>query len=120
MNKSMWAPKAFDQQIESLKYNVETEYHPIGCDTVKSIFDHEIGHQLDSLLSIRSDSEFVAYYGELSRADIKDGLSEYGTKNDGEFIAEAWSEYQNNPNPRAHARFVGDLIMRKYKGGDWR
>lgn len=120
MNKSMWAPKAFDQQIESLKYNVETEYHPIGCDTVKSIFDHEIGHQLDSLLSIRSDSEFIAYYGGLSRDEVKSGLSGYAVSNDAEFIAEAWSEYQNNPNPRAHAQFVGDLIMRKYKGGDWR
>lgn len=120
MNKSMWAPKAFDQQIESLKYSVETEYHPIGCDTVKSIFDHEIGHQLDSLLSIRSDSEFIAYYGGLSRDDVKSGLSGYAASNDAEFIAEAWSEYQNNPNPRAHAQFVGDLIMRKYKGGDWR
>ena len=120
MNKSMWAPKAFDQQIESLKYNVETEYHPIGCDTVKSIFDHEIGHQLDSLLSIRSDSEFIAYYGGLSRDEVKSGLSGYAASNDAEFIAEAWSEYQNNPNPRAHAQFVGDLIMRKYKGGDWR
>lgn len=120
MNKSMWAPKAFDQQIESLKYNVETGYHPIGCDTVKSIFDHEIGHQLDSLLSIRSDSEFIAYYGGLSRDDVKSGLSGYAASNDAEFIAEAWSEYQNNPNPRAHAQFVGDLIIRKYKGGDWR
>ena len=120
MNKSMWAPKAFDQQIESLKYSVETEYHPIGCDTIKSIFDHEIGHQLDSLLSIRSDSEFIAYYGSLSRDDVKSGLSGYAASNDAEFIAEAWSEYQNNPNPRAHAQFVGDLIMRKYKGGDWR
>ena len=120
MNKSMWTPKAYDEQIKSLKHSVETKFHPEGCDTVKSIFDHEIGHQLDSLLSIRSDSEFVAYHRRLTRENVKDGLSEYAAKNEAEFIAEAWSEYQNNQNPREHAEFVGELIMRKYEGGGWR
>ena len=31
-----------------------------------------------------------------------------------EFIAEAWSEYLNNPEPREIAMSVGKLIERKY------
>ena len=36
-----------------LKRAVEEKWYPIGCDGVKSIFDHELGHQLDlSLIHI--------------------------------------------------------------------
>ena len=117
MNKLMWNPKEYDKQEIAVRRNVDDGFHPKGCDTVGALFDHEIGHQLDSLLSVSKSQRFRAYYDPLSKDSIKDGLSEYATWNEKEFIAEAWCEYMNNPNPREHARFVGDLIMDMYKGG---
>lgn len=117
MNKLMWNPKEYDKQEIAVRRNVDDGFHPKGCDTVGALFDHEIGHQLDSLLSVSKSQRFRAYYDPLSKDSIKDGLSEYATWNEKEFIAEAWCEYRNNPNPREHARFVGDLIMDMYKGG---
>ena len=118
MNKLMWNPKEYDKQEVAVRRNVDDGFHPKGCDTVEALFDHEIGHQLDSLLSVSKSQRFRAYYDPLTKDSIKEGLSEYATRNEGEFIAEAWCEYRNNPNPREHARFVGDLIMDMYKGDD--
>jgi len=36
-------PKTF---AESLVRSVKTKFHPVGCDTIKSVIDHEFGHIL--------------------------------------------------------------------------
>ena len=107
---------------------VEAKFHPIGCSTIRSHLDHEIGHQLDNLLGLRDMLEIQELFE--SRVVIKNGvedfsriteeLSMYAWKNDNknrysEFIAEAWSEYCNNPNPREIAQKVGEIIEREYK-----
>ena len=43
-------------------------------------------------------------------------LSEYANANLFEFIAEAWSEYRNNPSPRPLANEVGDRIVEIARG----
>ena len=101
--------------LKSLKMAVADGFHPVGCDTIRSVLDHEIGHQLDHLLDLRTSRDFLAYYNSLSPDDIKKGLSVYATKNSAEFIAEAWTEYLNNPNPRPIAKKVGDMIVKSYK-----
>ena len=51
---------------------------------------------------------------------VKNNLSEYATSNSGEFFAEAYSEYLNNPKPREIAKKIGELLdeeieLRGYK-----
>lgn len=39
--------KNYEEVTESLKIQVNEKWHPVGCDTVKAVFDHEFEHQLD-------------------------------------------------------------------------
>lgn len=104
--------------MELLKRDVGSRFHPVGCDTVKSIFDHEFGHQLDYLLGISKNPKFVKWmtYGiESGEKIITNNLSKYAMKNRKEVIAEAWAEYRNNPEPRPVAKAIGELIESEYK-----
>ena len=90
-------------------------WHPVNCGTLQALADHEIGHQLDDLLQLRKDSDFILLHAKAKKAgDIKMGLSEYANKEPAEFIAEAWSEYTNHPNPRPYAKAIGEMILQKY------
>lgn len=117
---------------ESLRRNVESKWHPIGGDSIKSIADHEIGHQLDNLLNLKAHPDVArlrreAYgakpgqteYGGIpvgpdSKSNMTNNVSAYANTNAAEFIAEAWSEYRNNPTPRPIAQQLGDLIRSEY------
>lgn len=105
--------------INTLKLNVKMEFHPKGCDTIKSVVDHEIGHQLDKILGISEMQEVREIFDSITVEETKTLLSGYSAKNSNpnkysEPIAEAWSEYCNNPNPRMIAKFVGDIIVETY------
>jgi hypothetical protein len=100
-----------DKFINDIIRNVDNNYHPIGCESLKSVVDHEMGHQLDALLDLRGSQEIRSI---MNGIDIPKEVSEYATKNTGEFIAECWAEYRNNPYPRKIATEVGELIKRKY------
>lgn len=116
MNQKTWKDEAaYNQQLAALDRDVKSKYHPEGTATPKAIFDHEVGHQLDTLLDISNDPGFMRYWSALSPQEVEDGLSGYARKyGKREFVAEGWSEYQNNPRPRPHAEFVGRLILKKY------
>ena len=91
---------------------VEVKFHPVGCDTIKSVVDHEMGHEIDRLLNLENDDYIKSIYTFLSKKGrIGEELSRYASKSIKEFIAEAWSEYQNNPNPREAAQMIGEHIM---------
>ena len=50
-------------------------------------------------------------YDEMqSKQSISKNLSVYASKNIAEFIAEAWSEFKNNAQPRDTAIIVGERI----------
>lgn len=110
----------YDDLIKTLERCVQSGWHPIGCDTIKSVVDHEYAHQLDNMLGIGRDPEFLKLYNSFTKDEIKKGLSEYATDdknpiiNMGEFIAEAWAEYVNNPNPRPISKQFGDLLIKLY------
>ena len=90
--------------------NVKNGYHPIGCDTVKSVIDHEVGHQIDYAVELHNNKKMVSLYKSLTEKQIEDGLSRYATKNINEFIAEGYAEYLNNPTPRDIATKIGKII----------
>ena len=106
--------------LNSIKGDVATKFHPQGCDTIRSILDHEIGHQIDDMLDLWDNVEIARLYKSMTPAEMTDKLSRYAWDNSNmmkerEFIAEAWSEYVNNPEPREVARKVGEIIEEEYR-----
>lgn len=100
----------------ALQRDVAVQWHPSGCDTVKSIIDHEFGHQLDALLDLRNDSEIKALYNDLTaQQGVKNAVSSYAATNIAEFIAEAWAESCNRPDPRDAARVVARIVRARYR-----
>lgn len=112
----------------SLQRDVASKFHPEKCDTVKSVFDHELGHKLDALLNLYRNADFLKIYNEAvghGEQYVRENLSGYAYRPSmmrkanytpqKEFIAEAWSEYLNNPNPRPLAEAVGKFIENEYR-----
>ncbi|WP_373172678.1 phage minor head protein [Prevotella merdae] len=119
-----WAGEKIEN---SLKSDVKSKWHPIACDTVKAVFDHELGHKIDEMLNLYTDTDFLKIYDEAKAKGaeyIQDNLSRYAYNTysmrksnytpQKEFIAEAWSEYLNNEAARPIAQAVGVLIKQKY------
>jgi len=105
--------------LENLRADVASKFHPTGCDTVKSVLDHEMGHQLDKMLKLSSKGSIQELFDTRTKDQITEELSKYAWKNNNsnrysEFIAEAWAEYCNNPNPRPIAKEIGETIEREY------
>lgn len=114
-NEKWGNPKGEADLQASLKRSLESQFHPVGCDTVKSIYDHEFGHQLDFMLKASDDPEMVALRRDLiNRKATKTELSGYALEDKYEFIAEGWAEYLNNPNPRPVAKQIGEKIRSLY------
>lgn len=113
--------KSFNQQdiINELQNGERAGFSPLGCNSVKSVIDHEIGHMLDQLLNISTAYQFKKMIRKYNLKYIDENLSHYSVLNDeineAEVIAEAYSEYCNNPNPRDIAKTVGELIENKYQ-----
>jgi len=104
--------------IKSLEYGVNIGFHPIGGDTIKSVIDHELGHQIDKAFGLRTDRGMLEVIDKIKAmpGGITDSISRYASTNTAETIAEAWTEYTNNPTPRDASRLIGDYIMEKAKG----
>ena len=109
---------------QTLDHNVKTQWHPMGCNTVKSVADHEYGHQMDNLLNLVdkarfgtkdfNDSRMRKIWESAKEKGIKESVSQYAAQDREEFIAECWAEYLNNPEPRETAMAMGKLIETIY------
>ena len=106
---------------ERLNRGVDIKFHPVGCNTIKAQVDHEIGHILTKLLGLDKDKVIKnlwdGYKKDFNR--LTEDLSEYSWNNKNknpiyEFISEAWSEYENNPNCRPLAKEIGKRIKYLY------
>ena len=104
--------------IRSLKQSVTIKWHPVGCDTIASVFDHEVAHQIDYAVGIRDSEELKELWNSLSKDEIKEGLSAYGSSSIAEFIAEGYAEFVNNASPRTIARKIGEIIKKAVKDHD--
>lgn len=105
-------PAAF---AASLQGDVARQFHPIGCDTIRSVVDHELGHQLDALLGLRRDPEVIQLYDQARARTIENEVSRYAGKSIEEFIAESWSEAKNNPSPRPVARRLAEIVRARHR-----
>ena len=109
-----WGKKAsVDKFKAALARDVENKWHPEGTANLRSVMDHEIGHQIDYMLELSKNPELQKLFSE-NRENMGEVLSRYGNKNIAEFIAESWAEYINNPTPRPLAKQVGDLMNAEY------
>ena len=101
---------------------VNSGHKPLGCDTPKATIDHELGHQIAHKVGAETDSyikaEFVKFM-KLPKEHRVQVLSEYAGEDGkiGEFIAECWSEFQNNENPRDMALKISNRIIELYNSG---
>jgi hypothetical protein len=99
-NKARFNTALHDDRLEN--------FHPEGCNTIKSMIDHEIGHDLASEIN----TKLSRYIDTLTEKEIK-GISVYATKNKGELIAEAYSKYLNSDNPGEVSTKIAKLLLRK-------
>jgi len=98
---------------------VASKFHPEGAVTIRASLDHEIGHQLDDMLGIGKIKEIQELYDSRTAKELTNDLSTYSHRHGNsnrysEMIAEGWSEYTNNPNPREMARVIGETIEFEY------
>lgn len=98
----------------SLGNGLTTRWHPVGCDSLKSVADHEMGHMLDFALELRIDAEVIEAYKEARIQGIEKEVSGYANKNIQEFIAECWAESLNNPTPRPFAQRIAGIVRARY------
>ena len=118
LNRNRFSSKSISDTLNDLVYDEKTKYTPIGCTTTKSVIDHEMGHQIDNLILARKDTKIIELFEyHQKNKTMKEALSRYaGEDNDiEEFIAEAWAEYQNNPQCRETARTVAERMIEIYK-----
>lgn len=111
--------KNLEKLLAALKADTQNKFHPVGCESIRSVLDHEIGHQLDAWLELSKRKDIQRLLDGKTSEELTNSLSRYAWKNDnpnkyGEFIAEAWSEYCNNPKPRIIAGEVGRIIEEAY------
>ena len=102
-----WGSHYEDFQASSRRC-VKNGWHPPGTEPIRSIIDHELGHNIDTMLSISKD--------HIVRGVIQDAYktksvpSRYARENYKEFVAESWAEYLNSPSPRPVATAIGRQI----------
>lgn len=108
--------KDYDAMLAQLKHDVSIGWHPVGCESIKSIFDHEFGHQLDYAFNLSNDKTIKDMYFGKTKLERSLAVSQYGSTNIKEFIAEAYCEYVNNPKARETATQIGNIIESKVNG----
>ena len=97
----------YDKFKSAKVQNVVNKFKPFGCDSPRATMDHELGHELDRMLGASRDPQINQWYQEmLASGKSKEMLSGYAAKNVAEFIAEAYSEYRNNSEPRETSQRV--------------
>ena len=117
-----------------LKKQRALEWWSKGADenTFKHTAVNEIGHALDDQIQFNKEPEFIKYYQRIrskgeeytsrslskpfrSNTYVKSNLSEYGSYNEKEFIAEALAEFYSSENPRQIAKDVAEMLRRYWK-----
>jgi hypothetical protein len=121
-------PQYFNNPVdfrESLIKGVKNGMHPIGCDTIKSIVDHELGHHFHTQSQEHYDK---AEKDSIQMRTEKGGLgfiandiSSYAAnpKKPREFLAESFAMRQNAPKEMitTTAKWASDYLISIPKGG---
>ncbi|MBA7547281.1 hypothetical protein ES705_39690 [subsurface metagenome] len=111
-NEYWWAtPEKRELFKKSMDKCVETGFHKLA--TFKGVVAHEYGHVLDIAHKVSSTPEVMLYLRETDKITIKNIFGEYANQDTGEFIAEAFCNYEAKNLPKENMDFVARII-RKY------
>lgn len=106
-----------------LDKDIANKFHCEGCNTLKSIIDHEFAHTM-TIPDLIPGNENDGFLQEIRRiktmytrqlhkgSDIL--ISRYASTNNDEFVAEAFAMALNSEKPSPFAKMVLDLIQKKY------
>lgn len=134
VSKNNYSKRGFDKSIKDGKYHREIEWWSKGSEAnpFKHTSVHEIGHALDDQIDFFKEPEFIKYYERirgkgddyisnslskdfLANTYVKSNLSEYGSYNAKEFIAESLAEFYSSENPRQISKDVAEMMKRYWK-----
>lgn len=107
----------YDKFVQIRKNDVDSGFKPQNCYSPRATVDHELGHQIAKLTKAHEDPDIQEWYRqfmELNNEGKASVLSGYAATNIHEFIAEAWSEYRNNPTCRPLARSIAERMRELY------
>ncbi len=117
--KGIAVNKVFGHQskrlAQDIKDAVDSQWYPAGCDSIKSLANHEMGHQLTTYLDLSNDEELLSlYYQYDNKYNNHSYLSEYAFENIYEFIAEGWNEFRSSNAPRILSEKIGNIVIERY------
>ena len=111
-NEYWWATPAKRELLKkSMERCVETGFHKIA--TFRGVVAHEYGHVLDIAHKVSSTPEVMLYLRETDKITIKNIFGDYANQDPGEFVAEAFCNYEAKNLPKENMDFV-DGIIKKY------
>ena len=88
------------------------KFHPPGKDFVTDVTAHELGHQIDALLGLRTDSVVLSLWAEASASGVRSSISGYAVRGGiSEGIAEGWAEAFGSDSPRDFAKWLRERIL---------
>lgn len=114
----VFAKRNSEEIGDAMKRAEALKFHPVGTGSLKAVLDHEIGHLLHYAEMSDADQLTAAARTYMNKGGVwvAGNLSSYAMTNTREFIAEAWSEFLNNPSPRAVAVDIGKAILAFMRG----
>jgi hypothetical protein len=134
VSKNNYSKKSYDKSVLSAQKQRDLEWWSKGADEnpFKHTAVHEIAHALDDQIQFNREPEFIKYYQRIrskgeeytsrslsrpfrSNTYVKSNLSEYGSYNEKEFIAESLAEFYGSENPRQIAKDVAEMLRRYWK-----
>lgn len=110
----------YDYFMSVREEDVRTGWKPQNCVSPRATVDHELGHQIANYVGAHEDAEIQDLFRQFSQLDRErkgQVLSGYAGESIHEFLAEAWSEYRNNPQCRECARRVAERMTALYEAG---
>ena len=109
-------PYISDNTLERINYDnyyaADQGLYTSNCSTIKSSIWHEVGHVLDNIMKVSTDSKFLSM---IKNANIKEEISEYAMINQRETFAEAFAEYHAALDSSILIEAIGEYADRKYK-----
>ena len=123
-NQSMLNQPALLKEL--LDKDMATRFHPAGCNSIKSIVDHEIAHVLtlnDISFGLEKATELTEKAGNImarytKSIDIDDLdrtlISRYAVEELAEFLAECFTMARNGTVSNKYANEIYDLMKERY------
>lgn len=118
----------FERTVSMGKKNESSKWWSQGASNPAHTPTHELGHAIDFQIEFHKEKEFLRLYKKyrskgkdyregryVHNTYIRDELSEYGSINEKEVIAESVAEYFTSDSPRPMSVEVTEMLMRYWE-----